>query len=61
VEATPFGVVVYSVRNAEVELWRPEGYLSLGKTAREAAVSPSGRRIAVILADNTFYWLERAP
>ncbi len=61
VEATPFGVVVYAVRSGEVELWRPEGYLSLGKAAREAAVSPSGRRVAVVLADNTFYWMERAP
>lgn len=61
VEATPFGVVIYSVRSAEVELWRPEGYLSLGKSAREAAVSPSGRKVAVVLGDNTFYWLERAP
>jgi hypothetical protein len=61
VEATPFGVVVYAVRTAEVELWRPEGYLSLGKAAREAAVSPSGRRVSVVLSDNTVYWLERAP
>ncbi|MFT3927987.1 MAG: hypothetical protein QM778_35995 [Myxococcales bacterium] len=61
VEATPFGVLVHGVRNGEVELWRPEGYLSLGKAAREAAVSPSGRRVAVVLGDDTFYWLERAP
>lgn len=60
VEATPFGVLVYNVREGDAELWRPEGYLSLGKSVREAAVSPSGRRVAVVTGD-TFYTLERAP
>lgn len=60
VEATPFGILVYNVRDGETELWRPEGYASLAKAAREAAVSPSGRRVVVISGD-TFYTLGRAP
>lgn len=45
-EATPFGVLVYHAQG--VSLLRPEGYDSAATNPTEVAVSPSGKRVAVV-------------
>jgi hypothetical protein len=59
VEATPYGVLVYGPNSSKVELWRPEGYLEIAKGPLEAAISPTGRRVALV-AGGSVYVLERA-
>jgi hypothetical protein len=59
VEATPYGVLLYGPSSTHVELWRPEGYTAIAKGPLEAAISPTGRRIAVV-AGGSVYLLERA-
>jgi hypothetical protein len=58
VEVTPYGILVFGPPATPLELWRPEGYLAIGKAAKEAAVSPSGRRIAVS-TEGGVYLLEK--
>ena len=44
---TPFGVVIMDT-SGKAELWRPKGWETIGPGASDVALSPSGRRIAVI-------------
>jgi hypothetical protein len=52
-------VLVYGPNSSKVELWRPEGYLEIAKGPLEAAISPTGRRVALV-AGGSVYVLERA-
>lgn len=52
--ATPFGVVVFGAASAPPELWRPKGWEEIGQKAEDAAISPSGQRIAVLSAGRVF-------
>ncbi|MET0343428.1 MAG: hypothetical protein ABW252_20625 [Polyangiales bacterium] len=58
VEATPAGVLVYGPRGTDVALLRPDGYAAIAKGPLEAAVSPTGRRVALV-AGGAVYVLER--
>src|SRR5690606_19136729 len=40
------------------ELWRPGGYAAIAERASEVAISPSGRKPAIV-ADGTVYLLEK--
>ncbi len=51
---TPFGVVVFGPASSPLELWRPNGWLDIGPSARDASISPSGRRIAVLSGGRVF-------
>jgi hypothetical protein len=44
---TPFGVLVFGVTGEAPELWRPQGYAELSGRVGDAAISPSGRRVAL--------------
>jgi hypothetical protein len=44
--ALPFGVVVYGQQSSE--LWRPTGYAELFPSITDIAISPSGRRVAIV-------------
>lgn len=52
--ATPFGVVVFGAANTPPELWRPKGWEEIGQKAEDAAISPSGQRVAVLSAGRVF-------
>jgi hypothetical protein len=54
VEATPFGILVYGPRSTSVELWRPEGYSAIATAALEAAISPSGRKVALVAGTDVY-------
>lgn len=56
-ELSPAGVLVFQ-RGADPELWRPDGFGAIALNAREVAISPSGRHVAVV-ADGTVYVLTR--
>lgn len=60
VEATPYGVLVYDRHSGGISLWRPNGYAEFGDRATEAAISPTGRKVAVVAGDQV-YLLSRAP
>jgi hypothetical protein len=62
VELTPAGALVLTRGTPAPELWRPEGFAGIAQSAREAAISPMGRRVALV-ADGIVYVLsnERAP
>jgi hypothetical protein len=59
-ELTPAGVLVYARGAAAPELWRPDGFAGIAQNAREVAISPQGRRAAVV-ADGIVYVLSREP
>lgn len=59
-ELTPAGVLVYARGAAAPELWRPDGFAGIAQSAREVAISPQGRRAAVV-ADGIVYVLSREP
>ena len=56
VEATPAGVLVYG--GGPPALWRPDGYAAIAKGPLEAAISPTGRRVALV-AGGSVYVLEQ--
>ena len=60
VELTQAGVLVFARGAAGPELWRPDGFAGIAQSAREAAISPQGRRVAVV-ADGIVYVLAREP
>ncbi len=49
----PFGVVVMDT-SGQAELWRPKGWENVAATASDVAISPSGRRIAVVSAGRVY-------
>lgn len=57
-ELSPAGVMVYTRAGAAPELWRPDGYSAIAPSARQVAISPSGKRIAVV-ANGVVYVLSR--
>jgi hypothetical protein len=59
-ELTPAGVLVFARGAAGPELWRPDGFAGIAQSAREVAISPQGRRVAVV-ADGVVYVLSREP
>lgn len=59
-ELTPVGVLVRQRGGASPELWRPEGYAAIAASVSEAALSPSGQRVAVV-AGGVVYILTRSP
>jgi hypothetical protein len=58
VELTPVGVLVIARGSASPEFWRPDGFAGIAQSAREVAISPMGRRVAVV-ADGVLYVLSR--
>jgi hypothetical protein len=58
-ELTPFGVLVFERHAAPPALLRPDGFLTIAAEAQDVALSPSGRRVALI-AHGTVYILSRA-
>lgn len=58
VQLSPAGVLVFERSAGQPELWRPDGYAAIANSARQVAVSPSGRHIAVV-AHGTVYILSR--
>jgi hypothetical protein len=58
VEATPYGVLVYGPSSTSLALWRPEGYTAIAQGPLEAAISPSGLRVALV-AGHDVYLLEQ--
>lgn len=59
-ELTPAGVLVFARGAAAPELWRPDGFAGIAQSASEVAISPQGRRAAVV-ADGVVYVLSREP
>jgi hypothetical protein len=57
-ELSAFGVLVFERHAAPPALLRPDGFLSFAGAAVDVAISPSGRRIAVV-ANGTVYVLTR--
>jgi hypothetical protein len=57
-ELTPFGVLVFERHAAAPALLRPEGLLAFAGGARDVAISPSGKRVAVT-ANDVVYVLTR--
>jgi hypothetical protein len=57
-ELTPFGVLVFERHAAPPALLRPDGFLSFAGAAQDIAISPSGRRVAVV-ANDVVYVLTR--
>ncbi len=57
-ELSAFGVLVFERHAAPPALLRPDGFLSFAGAAQDVAISPSGRRIAVV-ANGTVYVLTR--
>jgi hypothetical protein len=57
-QLSPAGVLVFSRSGAPPELWRPDGYSAIAASARQVAISPSGRRAAVV-ANGGVYILSR--
>jgi hypothetical protein len=57
-ELSPAGVLVFSRSSAAPELWRPDGYSAIAASAQQVAISPSGRRVAVV-ANGGVYILSR--
>lgn len=57
-QLTPAGVLVFERSAATPELWRPDGYSAIAAAARQVAVSPSGKRVAVV-ANGSVYVLSR--
>jgi hypothetical protein len=57
-ELSPAGILVYARGGSPPELWRPDGYSALAASARQPAISPSGKRVAV-LANGGVYVLSR--
>lgn len=57
-ELTPVGILVTERSRPAPELWRPEGYAAIADRAREVAISPSGKRVAVVV-DQVVYVLTR--
>ena len=54
VEPTPAGVLVYGPGSMQVALWRPDGYPAIAKGPLEAAISPTGRRVALVAAGSVY-------
>jgi hypothetical protein len=53
-------VLVFARGAAGPELWRPDVFAGIAQSAREVAISPQGRRVAVV-ADGVVYVLSREP
>jgi hypothetical protein len=49
--ATPFGVLVHDVVARRASLLRPQGWAAAAGDATDAALSPDGRRVAVVKGD----------
>jgi hypothetical protein len=57
-ELTAFGVLVFERHAAPPALLRPDGFLTIAGAAQDVAISPSGKRVAVI-ANGAAYVLTR--
>jgi hypothetical protein len=53
-ELTPFGILVFERHAAPPALLRPDGFLSVAGAAQDVAISPSGRRVAVVANAATY-------